>query len=328
MTHVVVTGANGFIGKALCQTLACAGYAVTGVVRAADRIDAAAPYHQAVIGEIDGATRWLRCLAHADAVVHLAAHVQVAKRNAAQCLTAMRRVNVEGTENLARQAAAAGVKHLVYVSTVKVNGEQTCGGSFKPEDAPSPSDPYARSKLEAEQALLRVAAETGLQSVIIRPPLVYGPGVKGNLLSLIQWIDKGLPLPLARIDNRRSLIALDNLTDILMLCVHHPAAVGEIFLVSDGEDLSTPELMRRIAGALGRPARLCPAPLMLLRLTAQAMGRRDSFNRLCGSLQVDSSRAHTMLGWRPPVSVEQALSRTVEWYQRQRDVLPHHDRKL
>jgi nucleoside-diphosphate-sugar epimerase len=318
MTNVVVTGANGFIGKALCQTLTCAGYAVTGVVRAADRIDASAPYHFAVIGEIDGTTNWFECMAQVDVIVHLAAQVQVAQRNASQCLATMRMVNFEGTENLARQAAAAGVKRLVYVSTVKINGEQTYGRPFKPEDAPSPRDPYAISKFEAEQALLRVASETALQPIIIRPPLVYGPGVKGNFLSLIRWIDKGLPLPLARIDNRRSLIALDNLIDILMRCIHHPAVSGEIFLVSDGEDLSTPELIRRIAGALRRPARLWPVPMTLLRLAAQAIGKRQGFDRLCGSLQVDSSRARTVLGWRPPVPVNQALSRTVEWYQRRK----------
>jgi nucleoside-diphosphate-sugar epimerase len=315
---VVVTGANGFIGLALCRALATAGRAVTGAVRAANRQRSDARHEHAVVGDIDNATNWLRYLQGADAVVHLAARTQNMGLNGAAFLRAMRRVNVEGSENLARQAAASGVKRLVYVSSIKVNGDRTGARPFMIDDQPSPQDAYAISKFEAEQALWRVASETSLEIVLVRPPLVYGPRVKGNFLRLMQWTDKCLPLPLADLKNRRSMIALDNLTDFLMLCTHHPAAAGQIFLINDGLDLSTPELMRRIARALGRSARLWPMPVTLLRLAAHATCMQAEFDRLGVSLQVDASYARKRLAWRPRISVDEALSHTAKWYHAQK----------
>jgi nucleoside-diphosphate-sugar epimerase len=318
MRNVMVTGANGFIGSALCQTLVDGGYLVTAAVRAAEQKRCDARRAHAIVGDIDRATNWLRCLQSVDAIVHLAARIRIMDLSGAALLRAMRRTNVEGTESLARQAAASGVKRFVYVSSIKVNGEQTSARPFTAGDQPSPQDAYAISKLEAEQALWRVALETNLEVVLIRPPMVYGPGVKGNFLRLIQWMDKGLPLPLASINNRRSQIALDNLIDFLAMCIHHPAAAGQIFLISDGQDLSTPELLRRIACLLGRPARLWPVPPTLLRIAAQATGKRAEFDRLGGSLQVDVSYAREQLAWRPQTSIDETLSRTIEWYRAQK----------
>jgi nucleoside-diphosphate-sugar epimerase len=326
MTKVVVTGANGFVGRALCKSLVGAGYSTIGTVRTHGRVDASTRCAYAITGDIDRTTNWFSCLNAADAVVHLAAQMQDIHASDSEPLAELRRVNVEGTENLAWQAAASGVKRFVYVSSVKVHGEQMSGRPVTVDDAPSPTDPYAISKLEAERVLRHVAAETGLQVTLVRPPLIYGPGVQGNFLRLIQWIDKGLPLPLANVDNRRSLIALDNLVDFLVLCIHHPAAVGQTFLISDGEDLSTPELMRRIADAMGRPLRLWPMPPTLLRLIAGAIGKRHWFDKLCGSLQIDASRAREVLGWRPPAPMDQALSLTVAWHRGEKGIPLVYDR--
>ncbi len=318
MMKVIVTGANGFVGRALCHSLIGINYSVVGAVRAADRVGAHEHYGHMVVGDIGGATSWRRCLQDSDVVVHLAARTQNASHP--QALAALRRVNVEGTERLAYQAAAVGVRRLVFVSSIKVHGEETCGRSFTVDDALSPVDAYARSKLEAEQVLRRVAAETDMEIVLVRPPLVYGPGVKGHFLRLMRWIDSGLPLPLASVANQRSLIALDNLVDFLILCIHHPAAAGQAFLISDGQDLSTPELTRRIASGLHRPARLWPMPPRLLRAMARAGGKLAWCDRLCGSMQVDMSRTRAVLDWRPPVGVGEAISNTANWYRGQRAV--------
>jgi nucleoside-diphosphate-sugar epimerase len=314
MTGVVVTGANGFIGAALCRSLVDAGHAVTGTVRTLVHADISPPCRQIAVGDIDGATNWFTALKAADAVVHLAAQVPEARVSSKDARERLRRVNVQGAENLARHAATASVRRMIYVSSVKVHGEHSGDRPFTADDPSSPEDAYARSKAEAEQALLRVTVDSELELVIVRSPLVYGPGVKGNFLRLMRLVDKGWPLPLKNIDNRRSLIALDNLIDLLGLCIQHPAAAGHTFLASDGEDLSTPQLMRRIARAMRRPLRLWPMPPALLRATAATIGKREWYDRLCGSLQVDDSQLRQTLGWRPPVPMEEALSRTVEWY--------------
>jgi nucleoside-diphosphate-sugar epimerase len=321
MAKIVVTGANGFIGRALCASLVGAGYGVTAAVRAPDRIEAQAAYRSAVVGDIDGSTDWRAPLRGADAVIHLAA--QAASGDNAASHAALWRVNVDGAKRLAHHAAVVGVRRLIYVSSIKVNGDQTHGQPFVLESRPAPGDAYARAKLEAEQALRQVAAGTELDVVLVRPPLVYGAGVKGNFLSLLQWIDKGLPLPLASVDNRRSLLALDNLVEFLVRCIDHTAAAGQTFLLSDGEDLSTPELLRRIAAAMDRRIRLWPVPTSILSGLAQASGRRARFARLCGSLQVDASHARAVLGWRPKVSVDQALAETVSWYKKERASRPY-----
>ncbi len=314
MAKVIVTGANGFIGKALCDWLVDAGHAVTGTVRAPDRAASNARYKFAIVGDVHGGTDWRRGLADSDVIIHLAAQTgrAVNSRDAA----ALKRVNVDGTEALARQSAVMGVRRLVYVSSIKVSGEHTRERPFASHDRPAPQDAYASSKLEAEQALRRAANETGLEIVIVRPPLVYGPGVKGNFLRLMQVVDRGLPLPVGSINNLRSLIAIDNLADFLGVCMDHAAAAGRTFPVADGEDLSTPELMRRIAVAMNRPFRAWPLPPTLLRVAANTAGKGQWFERLCGSLQVSNDAACEQLGWRPPQTVDEMLLCTVEWYRR------------
>jgi UDP-glucose 4-epimerase len=246
-------------------------------------------------------------------VVHLAARVHVMRDTEAYPLAAFRVVNVVETLSLARQAAAAGVRRFVFISSVKVNGETTQPGHpFTADDAPAPLDPYGISKMEAEQGLRQIAAETGMEVVIIRPPLVYGPGVKANFSAMMRWLQRGVPLPLGAIDNQRSLVALDNLVDLIITCISHPAAANQTFLVSDGEDVSTSELLRRMGRAMGRPARLLPVPAGLLKLAATLAGRRDMAQRLCGSLQVDIEKTRQLLGWSPPLTLDQGLKKAAQ----------------
>lgn len=259
------------------------------------------------VGDVGPHTNWVPALSDAQVIVHLAARVHLMRDPASDPLAEFRRVNSEGTLNLARQAAAAGARRFVFLSSVKVNGE---AGAFEESDAAAPSDAYGLSKSEAEKGLREIAAETGMDVVIIRSPLVYGPGVQANFRALIRGIALGIPLPLGAVDNRRSLVALDNLVDLIVTCVEHPAAANETFFVSDGEDLSTPQLIRRLARAMGRPARLISVPAPLLMTTATLLGKRHVAQRLLGSLQVDISKARRLLGWVPPVSVDEALRRT------------------
>jgi UDP-glucose 4-epimerase len=262
---------------------------------------------------------WSAALDGVDVVVHCAARVHVMKESAADPMTEFRRVNVAGTLNLARQAAAAGVRRFVFMSSIKVNGENTLPGRpFTADDVPAPTGHYATSKHEAEEGLRELARQTGLEVVVIRSVLVYGPRVKGNFLAMMRWLEKGIPLPLGRIHNRRSAVALDNLVDLIVACLHHPAAANQIFLVSDGEDLSTTELLRRTAAAMGRPARLIPVPAIVLRAVAGLLVHPQIAERLCGSLQVDITRTTAALGWTPRVSVDTALRDTALEYLRQR----------
>jgi nucleoside-diphosphate-sugar epimerase len=234
-------------------------------------------------------------------------------------LAEFRKVNVEGTLNLARQAAEAGVRRFIFISSIKVNGEGTpLGSPYRADAQPQPADSYGISKMEAEQGLRALAAETGMEVVIIRPTLVYGPGVKANFLSMMRWLHKGVPLPFGAIHNQRSLVALDNLVDLIVTCIDHPAAANQTFLVSDGEDLSTTELLRRMATALGKPARLLPVPSWLLEAGASILGKKALSQRLCGSLQVDISKTRELLGWTPPLSVDAALRKTAAHF------LEHH----
>lgn len=316
--QVMVTGASGFVGRALVQRLATEfGYSVIGVVRSL------APGGPPVGATLDAALRWIELgdlagtglgpdvFADVDVVIHCAARVHVMDEVDTDPLSAFRAVNVNGTLKLAQAAALAGVKRFVFLSSVKVHGEGTTGARpLTAEAALCPADAYARSKLEAEKALLELAAETGLEVVIVRPPLVYGPGVKANFHSMMVWLDRGVPLPLGAIRNRRSLVALDNLVDLLFVCLEHPRAVGQAFLVSDGEDLSTTELLRRLSAALGKPARLVPVPAMLLSGAGALLGKRAVTERICGSLQVDIGKTRSLLGWSPPVSVDKALAMT------------------
>jgi nucleoside-diphosphate-sugar epimerase len=260
-------------------------------------------------------TDWQNALKGVDVVIHSAARVHVMEDKASDPLAAFRKVNVEGTLNLARQAAELGVRRFISISSIKVNGEGTSLGMPYLADAqPAPADPYGISKMEAEQGLRELAAESGMEVVIIRPPLVYGPGVKANFLNMMRWLHKGVPLPFGAIHNRRSLVALDNLVDLIVTCIGHPAAANQTFLVSDGEDLSTTELLRGMGTALGKPARLLPVPSWLLETGAAMLGKQALSQRLCGSLQVDISKTRELLNWTPPVSVDEALRKTAKHF--------------
>ena len=305
-SRVLVTGANGFVGRALVRRLTGAGFLVTQVPRSTGQAATPGLYSA---GNYDDMAPLMS--GHAS-LVHLAARVHVMNDAAHDPLAAFRAANVILAENLARQAAASGVKRFVFISSIKVNGEATLPGRpFTEQDAAAPQDAYSISKMEAEQGLRQIAAQTGMELVIVRPPLVYGPGVRANFAALMRAVERGVPLPLGSIDNRRSLVALDNLLDFIVTCIHHPAAAHQNFLVSDGEDLSTPELIRRIARAVGRPARLLPVPLWVLRAGALVLGKQDKLQRLCGNLQLDISKARGLLGWQPPVTVEEGLRRAL-----------------
>ena len=313
---ILVTGATGFVGGALVRRLT-AGRAFNGVVAAVRRKAAAWPEGvlQVQVGDLLPTTDWGAALQGIDAVVHCAARVHVMQDDASDPLQAYREVNVSGTLNLARQAAQAGVRRFVFVSSIKVNGEATHPGEpFTADEAPAPLDPYGVSKLEAEQGLRTIELQTGMEVVIVRPPLVYGPGVKANFAAMIRWVARGIPLPLGATHNARSMVALDNLVDLLITCVKHPAAAGQTFLVSDGEDVSTTELLRRTAQAMGRKVILLPVPTFVLEWGAALFDKRAVVQRLCGSLQVDIAKTRHLLGWTPPVSVDEGLRRAAQGF--------------
>lgn len=311
---ILVTGATGFVGNALVKRLMADG-ASGAVVVALRRLDALMPEGLKLVqvGDLLPTTDWGAALPHVYAVVHCAARVHVMQDSANNPLEAYRQVNVQGTLNLARQAAQAGARRFVFVSSIKVNGEATLPGHpFTADDMPAPLDPYGVSKMEAEQGLREISAHTGMEVVIVRPPLVYGPGVKANFASMMRWVAKGVPLPLGAIHNVRSMVALDNLVDLLVTCLKHPAAAGQTFLASDGEDVSTTQLLRRTAQALGKQAMLLPVPAGLLQWGAALLGKRDVAQRLCDSLQVDIGKTRQLLGWAPPLTLDQGLTKAVE----------------
>lgn len=306
---IVVTGASGFVGSALVRRLAAEGRAVRALARREGALQGAAGLQRIDVGDLTTVGDWRELLGGAQALVHCAARVHVMQDSAADPLAAFRRMNVELTHSLARAAAEMGVRRFVFISSIKVNGEATLPGRpFAAADMPAPVDPYGISKWEAEKSLWQVAADTGLEVVVIRPPLVYGPGVRANFLSMMRWVRAGVPLPLGAIDNRRSLVALDNLVDLVVAALDRPESAGGTFLASDGEDLSTTDLLRRLGRAMGRPARLIPVPVDALRVIGGMFGRRDVIDRLCGSLQVDIRPTAERLGWRPPVGVDAALA--------------------
>lgn len=309
--RVVVTGAGGFIGQAVCTKLVSMGMQVIGAVREHNDLGGVAGVREIALGNFDERTDWGSVLEGASCVVHLAARVHVMRDSATDQLADYRAANVGPTLNLARQAAQSGVKRFVFLSSIKVNGESSSvGRPFTPNDEPRPIDPYGVSKHEAEQALAQLTVESGLEVVTIRPVLVYGPGVKANFRTMMRWMTRGVPLPLGALHNRRSLVALDNLVDFVAVCTLHPAAANQVFLVSDGKDLSVTELLTQLAAALNRPARLLPVPESLLRLVGRLLHKEDVVGRLCGTLQVDIAKAKELLGWTPPVSIEAALRKT------------------
>lgn len=309
----LITGASGFVGSALCEEMGRRYIKTKIAVRKPQEFDATA--EAVLVSAIDGATDWGCALQGVDIVIHLAARVHVMRDASADPLGEFRKVNVEGTAHLARCAAIAGVKRFVYVSSIKVNGEEAAGErKYSEFDEPSPRDPYGCSKWEAEQELRQISAETGLEVVFVRPPLVYGVGVKGNFAQMLKALFKGIPLPLASIINKRSFIYVENLVDALITCVTHPAAAGQIYLVSDGEDISTPDLLRQLGEGMGHPARLLPCPPRLLEVVGAMAGKSAQVQRLLGSLQIDSGKIRRELNWTPPYSLQQGLQATAQWY--------------
>ncbi|ACF42880.1 UDP-glucose 4-epimerase family protein [Pelodictyon phaeoclathratiforme] len=313
--NVWLTGSTGFLGTSLVKQLILQNVKFVAVLL--DEKDVArlpsSEIEWVIVPPLSNSANYQNTLNDVDVVVHLAARVHVMRDEAADPLTEFRRVNVSGTLNLAKQAALAGVRRFVFVSSIKVNGESTLlGHPFSDGDALDPQDPYGISKYEAEQGLLELASETCMEVVIIRPPLVYGPGVKANFASMMSWLERGVPLPLGAVHNQRSFVALDNLVDLIVTCIDHPKAVNQTFLVSDGEDLSTTELLQRMGRALGKPARLIPVPVGVMQFAANLLGKGAVAQRLFGSLQVDSSKARDLLGWKPVVTVDEALQKTAD----------------
>ena len=310
MSCVLLTGSGGFIGRALCVEAVARGIVLRGTSRSQSGLPKG--IENVVIESIGDSADWGAALNGCNAIIHLAARVHVMEDANADPLAEYRRVNVFGTLNLAQQAAKRGVRRFVFVSSIGVNGALTFKKPFTAEDQAQPHSPYAQSKYEAELGLQALAAETSMEVVIIRPPLVYGPQAPGNFGSLMRWLQRGIPLPLGAIHNQRSLVALDNLVDLIVTCIAHPAAANQTFLVSDGEDVSTSELLRRMGRAMNHPARLIPVPAGLLKTAAALLGKRDMTQRLCGSLQVDIEKTRQLLGWRPPLTLDQGLKKAAE----------------
>jgi nucleoside-diphosphate-sugar epimerase len=312
----LITGATGFVGQAMCRKLLACGWNVSGTIRPALHDMSALPPGVAPcsVDSLGPGTDWRRALSGIGVIVHLAARVHIMKEIAEDSLMEFRQVNTHATERLARMAAQTGVKRLVFLSTVKVNGEDSGIRPFNETDSAHPRDAYAVSKWEAEQALKRVADETKLEIVILRSPMVYGPGVKGNFLRLLKAVRKGIPLPFASVNNLRSLIFVENLVEAIMICMTHPQAKGKTYLLSDDEHISTAELISRIARALGKSARLWPFPAELLRFAATLAGKSSGADKLLGSLLVDSSKIRSELGWKPSASLDQGLAETARWF--------------
>lgn len=305
--RVAVVGAGGFVGLRLVERLQADGHSVLPIVRTPRGLAGEQPV--ADIGTAD----WPQLLAGVDVVVHLAARVHMMDDRSADPLAEFRKVNTIGTMAVAHAAARAGVKRFVFISSIKVNGEATPHGApFKADDSPQPSDPYGVSKAEAETALFDLAATVPMEVTVIRPPLVYGPGVGGNFALMIKWLRRGVPLPLGGISgNRRSLVGIDNLVDLITVALTHPGAANDIFLVSDGCDVSTRTLLTKLASALGKQARLLPIPQAVILGLARAARKEAAATRLIGNLQVDIEKTRQLLNWSPPVSMDEALKRTV-----------------
>lgn len=316
MSHVLVTGASGFVGTALSRELVTRGFTVTGLVRKLPATREQGVDYLQVDDALDSPALD-EALRRSDAVVHLVARTHSADLNDPAAAALYQRVNVEITDRLAERCARAGVRRFVFLSSVKVNGEETHGQPFREDDPPRPEDLYGVTKLQAEQALMARAAGGGMAVTIVRSPLVYGPGVKANFRRLIGMVARGVPLPLASVQNSRSLVGLGNLCDLVAVALTHPAAAGETFLAADAAPVSTPELLRAIGVALGRPARLLPAPVGLLGFAARMTGRTGEFRRLTGSLEVDVSKAARLLDWRPRFTLGQGLTATVEHWRRE-----------
>ena len=309
--NVLVTGSSGFVGQSLCSAVEAQQWNVRRATQNREQSG------ELTLGGGPSDSSWGSALDDMDCVVHLAARTHVTRDSSPNPLTEYRRVNVDLTRSLARSAAASGVRHFVFLSSIKVNGESTGSRPFTESDIPAPLDAYGISKFEAERALWKIADETGLHVTILRSPLVYGPCVKANFLRLMRLVSKRVPLPLASIENRRSLIYLGNLVNAILLCMDQPAAAGKTYLVCDGEALSTPELIHEISRALGIKSNLFPFPPIFLELGASLLARKSEWERLSDSLTIDSSLISNELGWRPPFTLAQGLAETAKWYHSQ-----------
>jgi nucleoside-diphosphate-sugar epimerase len=308
MKKILVTGPDGFVGTEVCGALTKRNHRVCGAQWEAGALPEGC--ESVVVGDINGDTNWENALKDIDTVVHLAARVHVMNDTSDDPLSAFREVNVEGTRHLAEKAAAAGVQHFVFISSIKVNGESTTGKAFSEKDIPKPEDPYAVSKWEAEQVLRDIEAKTDMSVTVLRPPLVYGPGVKANFKKMIQFVERGIPLPLGSIDNKRSLLGLGNFADVICLCVENKAARGETFLLSDGRDISTEDLVRKISVAWNKKPRVFSLNHGLLGVLGRVTGKQAMIKRLTESLLIDSSKVRRALDWTPPYSMEAELART------------------
>lgn len=314
MKKILVTGANGFLGRALCESLAKQGFDVIAGSR--KKLQFTSKQITCVdYGELSANNDYKSLLSGVQVVIHAAARVHKIDDKEVNSYTRYRDINTLATLALAEQAAECGIKRFIFISSVKVNGETTTVDKpFQPVDVFKPSDPYGLSKFEAEQGLLEITKQTEMEAVIIRPPLVYGPGVKANFASMMHWLNQGIPLPLGGINNRRSLVALDNLVSFIIHCIGHPKAANEIFLISDGEDVSTSELLEKAARALGKKARLLPFPVWLIKMLGKLVGKSAQVDRLFGSLWIDSSKARDLLGWRPVITMDAQLKKTAETF--------------
>lgn len=310
--NILLTGATGFLGNHLAKALhSKQDVYLTASARRYVKVECSV---LAEVPSLDATTDWSGAVTNQDVIIHTAARAHIMKDHVADPLEEYRRVNVAGTLNLARQAIQAGVKRFIFISSIKVNGEQTpIGLPFNADDTPSPDDAYSISKWEAEKGLQQLSLDTGIEIVIIRPPLIYGPGVKGNFASIIKLVSMGLPLPLGAILNQRSLVGLDNMVDLIITCIDHPAAANQIFLAGDGHDLTTTDLLRGVARAMGKPLWLIPVPETLLVRGATLLGKKAVAKRLLGSLQVDISKARDLLGWEPPIPLEEGLRRCFQF---------------
>ncbi len=308
---IVLTGATGFVGGGLVKHISSLeDINLTALVR--QDVEFGSNVRVVKTSSLELVEDLVSYLKGHDAIIHAAARAHIMRKGSSDNLSEYQRVNVAGTLNIASQAAKAGIKRFIYISSVKVNGEYTkLGRPFTEFDTPSPQDAYGWSKWEAEQGLWQIQRETGIEIVIIRPPLIYGPGVKGNFANMLRLVKSGIPLPLGAIHNMRSLVALDNLVDLIITCMEHPKAANQVFLAGDGQDVSTTELLRKIGDAMGKPARLIPVPESMLRMGARLLGREDLAQRLLGSLQVDISKSRELLGWNPPITLDEGLRRCV-----------------
>jgi len=314
INKVLITGASGFIGSALCLRILAEGWQVRGTFRSESDVSRSPNGVKAFsIRTIDSDTKWNGVLAGIDTVVHLAARAHIMDDVSSDPLAEYRKINVEGTKCLALAAAKAGVKRFIFISSIKVNGEGRAA-AYTEEDEEAPEDPYGVSKWEAEQELHKISRTTGIEIVILRPPLVYGPGVKANFYNLLKFVDRKFPVPLASANNQRSFIYLGNLIDAIITCINHPKAADETFLICDGENVSTPELIKKIATALGKSARLFHIPLFLMKIAGKLIGKSGAIERLIGTLIIDHDKIRKKMEWKPPYTMEYGLKETAKWY--------------